>query len=133
MKISALTAIFAGPVALATSSADVPTAPPSAFSLPLVTFDRPAFFAPEIRPLEIGMARDAVLVQMGEPSAQLEPNVWLYAQFHAGNVPGSRLDDALIVVFRLGRVSLLRLAKREALRAALARQGIALSIELAAP
>lgn len=74
--------------------------------------------------ISVGMQRDTVVEQMGEPRVVLHRDVWVYTRFVASNVFGSEKYNALLVVFKDGRVDRITLTEAKAiLTAGLQRKG----------
>ena len=71
----------------------------------------------------VGMKRDELVAQFGEPTQKLSARVWVYADFRAKGRPARERSDALVVVFTGERVSLLRLTERAQIEAVLAKLG----------
>jgi hypothetical protein len=80
--------------------------------------------------IERGMSRDTVRAMFGVPSAQLSADVWVYYDFKSVNAVATRgssaagieQQDALIVGFKDGRVSLIRACASEPVRVFIAQQ-----------
>jgi outer membrane protein assembly factor BamE (lipoprotein component of BamABCDE complex) len=69
----------------------------------------------------VGMTREDVLDQLGEPSERLSATAWVYADFRARNRPESDKANALVVVFAKDTVRLLRLTDSASIKVALAK------------
>jgi hypothetical protein len=70
----------------------------------------------------LGMSPGELTATLGEPSARLAPNVWVYWDFKPVNVPDRVKYDALVVVLSNDRVSRLRLCPSAPVRAFIAQQ-----------
>jgi hypothetical protein len=66
----------------------------------------------------IGMSREHLVAQLGEPSEELSATVWVYWDFRAVGRPAGDRSDALVVVLNNDQISLLRLTERSLVEAA---------------
>ena len=69
----------------------------------------------------VGMSREDLIDQLGEPSEKLSASVWVYADFRARNRPDSEQHNALVVVFTKDTVSLLRITDDASIKVAIAK------------
>ena len=69
----------------------------------------------------VGMSREELIDQLGEPSEKFSPSLWVYADFRARNRPESEQANALVVVFEKGVVSRIRLTDNAAVKTAIAK------------
>jgi outer membrane protein assembly factor BamE (lipoprotein component of BamABCDE complex) len=93
-----------------------------AFALPEESNTDPATEPTITVALKPGMPRADVRTLLGTPSTMLDPNVWVYWDFQAKGRPAKENLDALIVVFRNDRVSLVKLADSRPVRAFIAQR-----------
>ena len=68
-----------------------------------------------------GMSREHLVYQLGEPSEKLSATVWAYWDFRAMGRPADDRSDALVVVLKNDRISLLWLTERSHVEALLLR------------
>ena len=69
-----------------------------------------------------GMSPQEVQTNLGAPRAQLAPNIWVYWDFKAKDVPHGDKFDAALVIFAHNRVERVKLCDGEAVRTFLAQQ-----------
>jgi hypothetical protein len=69
----------------------------------------------------LGMSREQLLDQLGQPSEKLADSLWVYSDFRAKGRPVAEQCDTLVVVFTGERVSLLRLTDAFLVKAAIAK------------
>jgi hypothetical protein len=74
--------------------------------------------------VSVGASRSGVLNQLREPDLVLSPDVWIYTEFRATNVPGGERYDTLVVIFKHDRVDAIKLTKEDWVRMAVARNGL---------
>lgn len=65
--------------------------------------------------VSVGMQRDTVVEQMGEPRVVLHRDVWVYTRFLASNVFGTEKYNALLVVFKDDKVDKITLTEAKAI------------------
>jgi outer membrane protein assembly factor BamE (lipoprotein component of BamABCDE complex) len=71
--------------------------------------------------VRMGMSRDEVVAQLGQPSLDISNHVWAYYPFRANDRPTTERHDTLVIVFEQHKVKVLRLTQRSQLQAVLAR------------
>jgi outer membrane protein assembly factor BamE (lipoprotein component of BamABCDE complex) len=69
----------------------------------------------------IGMSREDLVDQLGEPSEKLSASVWVYMDFRAKNRPVSEQANALVVVFEKDSITRLRLTDNAAMKMVIAK------------
>ena len=67
----------------------------------------------------VGMSRAELVAQLGEPAAKLGEGAWAFWDFRAAGLPTLGHGEALVVIFKADRVSVLRCTTRSAVEAAL--------------
>ena len=69
----------------------------------------------------IGMSREDLVDQLGEPAEKLSASVWVYTDFRAKDRPVSEQANALVVVFEKDRIIRLRLTDNAAMKMVIAK------------
>ena len=69
----------------------------------------------------LGMSREQLIDQLGQPSEELSESIWVYSDFRAKGRSVGEHRDTLVVVFTQDRVSLLRLTDAFLVKTAIAK------------
>jgi outer membrane protein assembly factor BamE (lipoprotein component of BamABCDE complex) len=69
----------------------------------------------------VGMSREDLVDQLGEPAEKLSASVWVYTDFRAKDRPVSEQANALVVVFEKDKVTRLRLTDNAAMKTVIAK------------
>lgn len=88
---------------------------------PVLTLDQETldYLASRTR-VSVGMTRETVVDQMGEPGLRLHRDIWAFTGFRASNVYHAERYDTLLVVFKGDKVAGITLTAEKTLRTAAA-------------